>query len=476
MVVFDKVTEKIHSLGSPLAVKASLDSLPPSYPDSYTWQDIRAELITPGLVPGILVALLLPNHIQPHDTDDADRTVVEMNVSRAILPESTNDEENDTIATRTLGLEVYRTISTQLSLHLTQQALLTLAAFTREADPWSTNGSLGLVTPILESQVLADDKYEVRKTLIAETILEDFIRPLFAKSKPEAITISGRKTGYKNTERKSAGADDSPETKPWKYTAPYSITVFKWAVEKSDEQIISENWPLYIPVLVTLAEDPDTTIRARGLKILLEFLSKFPNKSLAETGLGQVFTDAVMPTLSYLPGLTPADESVQLLKPAYSNLVVLSRKLYPEARYSAEKGCYLDRVLRDGVFTGYDHSKEHVKVAEVLVNASMEIVEEMGIYSIKHLKILQYLFNMYSPILDDPFSTSHPSSLIAATKAVQIVLRNCWPRMDQKHYQDEIVKMLTLSWINILDDVELAKNDPSMARLENHFRKELQLS
>ena len=150
---------------------------------------------------------------------------------------------------------------------------------------------------------------------------------------------------------------------------------------------MSENWPLYIPVLVTLVEDPDTKVRSRGLAILTVFLSKFPNKTLAQTGLGDVFTEAVIPTLSYLPSLTPPGESVQLLGPAYVALLVLSRKLFPNHRHSKEKGQYLDKFLREGIFTSSDHAKEHFNIVEVLVEASSSIVDEMGIYSVKHLRV-----------------------------------------------------------------------------------------
>lgn len=142
---------------------------------------------------------------------------------------------------------------------------------------------------------------------------------------------------------------------------------------------------------MTLIEDPSTEIRARGLKILLTFLYKFNNKPLIETGLGDVFTQAVKSTLSYLPELTPVEESIQLLEPAYSILVLLARKLFSgseaEAKAAVEKGEYLDAVLRDGIFRSYDHAKEHVRIVEVLVRASAKIVEEMGIYAVKHLQV-----------------------------------------------------------------------------------------
>lgn len=53
-------------------------------------------------------------------------------------------------------------------------------------------------------------------------------------------------------------------------------------------------------------------------------------------------------------------------------------------------------------------------------------------------------------------------SFLAAVKAMQIVVRMCWPRMGQQCYQDEVVKMLILSWINLLDDTQLDSDQPDI--------------
>lgn len=143
-------------------------------------------------------------------------------------------------------------------------------------------------------------------------------------------------------------------------------------------------------MLLTLADDTATPVRRRGLLILTDFLTKFPDKTLHDTGLAQVFEDAIFPTLSYLPSLTPEEESVELLVPAYSALLCLAKKqpaIGKDGVARAPKNRFLDRMLREGVLGGYFHAKDHVRIVEVLCQQTVAILEEMGVHAVKHLKV-----------------------------------------------------------------------------------------
>lgn len=175
------------------------------------------------------------------------------------------------------------------------------------------------------------------------------------------------------------------------------------------DQLIAKHWPLFIPVLLTLADDPSTAVRRRGLLILTDFLAKFPGRTLHDTGLAKVFEDAIFPTLAFLPSLTPDDESVQLLVPAYGALLRLADKQQQQQPTTATPAAaargtkeeqqqpgvlpggakigLLDKVLREGVFMGYFHAKEHVRIVEVLCQQTAVILNEMGIHAVKHLKV-----------------------------------------------------------------------------------------
>jgi len=126
---------------------------------------------------------------------------------------------------------------------------------------------------------------------------------------------------------------------------------------------------------------------------------------LLQTGLADVFEDAITPTLMFLPSLTPVDESVQLLEPAYQALFTLGDILYRDTqlksratRDGAEKDKneiekkekefkFWDRVIRKGILTGYAHANEYPAIVEVLVRNLGVVIEKMGIKAVKHLKV-----------------------------------------------------------------------------------------
>lgn len=150
--------------------------------------------------------------------------------------------------------------------------------------------------------------------------------------------------------------------------------------------MISKSWPLFIPVLLTLLDDNATRVRARGLTLATEFLTKFPSKTLRETGLASVFEQAIFPTVNFLPNLTPEDESVRLLGPTFAALLVLSGKI--SAGVGLKEGNELrDKILREGIFMAHFHAKEHVRIVEVLFQQTAALVTDLGIHAVKHLKV-----------------------------------------------------------------------------------------
>lgn len=153
------------------------------------------------------------------------------------------------------------------------------------------------------------------------------------------------------------------------------------------DEIVSEAWPLFIPPLVTLLDDSKTEIRVRGLEIIASFLQNFPARLLKQTGLGEVFEEAIMPTLLYLPNLTPADESITLLRPAYDALYILADCRFPLKEEQAAKMRSMDRIMRHGILQGYHHSSEHPQIVKVLVEELDKMANRMQIHSVTYLKV-----------------------------------------------------------------------------------------
>lgn len=134
--------------------------------------------------------------------------------------------------------------------------------------------------------------------------------------------------------------------------------------------------------------------------MLSAFLPKFPPKLLAQTGLGPVFEDAILPTVLFLPSITPVEESLQLLPPAYMALEALGEiRFSDEEKEKKEKMKFLDRVIRKGILLGYYHASVHHSIVEVLLQHLSILVFKMGIHSVKHLKVHQIFVSIERFIL-----------------------------------------------------------------------------
>lgn len=130
------------------------------------------------------------------------------------------------------------------------------------------------------------------------------------------------------------------------------------------------------------------------------FWSRCPGDLMRQTGLAQVFEDAVFPAVLYLPSLTPVEESVAILNAAYPALMVLvginlelaANELCTEATtatFTQGQQKLLDRLVREGILVGYHHASEHVRIVELLCYQLRCIVNWMGILTVKYLKVRQ---------------------------------------------------------------------------------------
>ena len=154
----------------------------------------------------------------------------------------------------------------------------------------------------------------------------------------------------------------------------------------SQEPLINNTWYLAIPVLLTLDDDPTTRVRSRGLALTARFLDKISSQVLRNTGLVGAFQQAIFPTLNFLPSLTPEDESIQLLGPAFSALLILSEQVSTSTGLT-EATKMRDTILREGVFAAFFHAREHVRIVEVLFRHAAALIKALQIHAVKHLKV-----------------------------------------------------------------------------------------
>ncbi|MCJ1250460.1 hypothetical protein MMC30_007688 [Trapelia coarctata] len=329
-----------------------------------------------------------------------------------------------------------------------------LASFTDERDLWTRSEALEAAEALLNrylSRFTADDRNALTKLLIG--LLQTRVRPHFAKSKSNAITDQGRKSAYPQSSAVDA-SEAEVEIKPWKFREVYIVTVFRWILLNLTESTIQAQWPLVISPLLSLLDDEATESKIKGCELLGIFLKAAPSSLLQRTGLGEIFQDSLMPCLSYLPTLTPEEESVRLLSSVYPTLITLIRRRYATATRDGDKQRIkaLDKILRVGILNGYAHAVENVTIATLLVSQVTALVNQLGIASAKHLK---HLIPLLSDTLSAPFGLAHPPLLKASALALQAIILNDWPRI--AYYRGDILRGITACWCGMQDDGRTSK-------------------
>lgn len=94
-----------------------------------------------------------------------------------------------------------------------------------------------------------------------------------------------------------------------------------------------------------------------------------------------------MPCLLCLPSLVSADESIEILEGAYVAIILLNQVQFPGEKHRKQRMNSLEKVLIDGIFKGYAHAGENVKIAELLIQKMISLVRELGIEVVKYSKV-----------------------------------------------------------------------------------------
>ena len=145
--------------------------------------------------------------------------------SPSLTPDAISKEQNLSL----LGLELLSHL--QAKIRPEQDRSLTtlvtcLAAFSDENDPWSSITCSERASSLIEK--IIRDRNHLGSLL--QALLEQEIRPRFAKSKSPAITQQGRKAIDPMPDNQAFNVDLEAESKLWKYRDVYMVTVFRWVL------------------------------------------------------------------------------------------------------------------------------------------------------------------------------------------------------------------------------------------------------
>lgn len=112
--------------------------------------------------------------------------------------------------------------------------LTCLASFTDLNDPWTCSKAMDHAYSLSEDYAASGNL-----STILTGLLQERIKPLFAKTKNPAITQQGRKAIDPLPIASAAGNDLDGEARPWRYHDAYIVTVFQWVLEHLDVRTIT---------------------------------------------------------------------------------------------------------------------------------------------------------------------------------------------------------------------------------------------
>ncbi|KAG8428150.1 hypothetical protein J3459_006045 [Metarhizium acridum] len=88
-----------------------------------------------------------------------------------------------------------------------------------------------------------------------------------------------------------------------------------------------------------------------------------------------------------------------------------------------------------------------------------KVVSCLGIFSIKHLKDL---LDVIESVMCDPFGADHPGVLTSAAEALIVIITNCWPRISNTKRVEQILRILSVCWLNMNNEASQSTHEGSM--------------
>ena len=158
-------------------------------------------------------------------------------------------------------------------------------------------------------------------------------------------------------------------------------------LKKMQQREIEDNWHLVTPSIMTLVDDEVLTLKIKGCEYMRCLFDRASPQLLERSGLNNVFMEALMPFLLYLPPLTPEEESVQLLRSVYPTLKAMARASGSEVSSPKARRRLLSKIMRAGIINGLQQAGEYPQVAEFLLTALSNFVKDLGIWSVSFLRV-----------------------------------------------------------------------------------------
>jgi hypothetical protein len=318
------------------------------------------------------------------------------------------------------------------------------------------------------------------------TLLLDVIKPLFSTTQHPSLAPSGRKAAFAPppsllhaSSPLIFGDADQP---PWKrhfatLTAPLLRAIIgSYPFIPNDDRgaVLEDQIFLLTPALLNLLDDGTPTIKTTGFELLHDLsnlLSGAKSPILHNSGLTEVFINALESDFMLLPTLTPEAESLDILGSLYPALIALiaadspdlpstSSLRYPNDPSHAKAEAARQRllssiVLNKGILPSLAHlsagvATSHPPIVALLLEQLRITLESMGIYATSNL---QTLLPLLRGIITEPFSMAAPRMVLAALDCLNALISACEQRI-REHWWPEILRALVGGWLAVEDELE----------------------
>lgn len=337
-------------------------------------------------------------------------------------------------------------------------------------------------------EAVKDKQGELTTSLIRH-FLQLTIRPLFAKMQ----TANTTETGHKNlnsVRQRYESAEDDEAARPWKHPKnEYALHLLSWAVCNLNSQLTEKNWPLLVPPLLALVDDVEPVFKAKGCQLISALLKCTPPSLLKRTGLAEVFQQAMSLCLSYLPTLTPEDDSILLLSEAYPALFQLAEVVYltpattredPLIFAKKQTRSRMDRyseLLHVHILPSIGHvADSNPRINITLLSQLKLIIVAKGIHIIADLvHLVPLLKNLWTA----PFVATFPPLLTAVANTLQQLIANAWPRVI--FWRVDMLQGICFAWLQIIEEEvrwtdDLSSPDAGRVLLElDHAKHQMKL-
>jgi tRNA nucleotidyltransferase (CCA-adding enzyme) len=260
----------------------------------------------------------------------------------------------------------------------------------------------------------------------------------------------------------------SQQPSPWKNPRlSYVLDLLGWSIRALNGSEIEAKWHMLVPPILRMIDDAEVEWKAKGchlLNVLLQSLryhsamhasattvgKERPSIFLQRTGYHNVFTDTLLPLFAYVPSLTPEADAVALFEGAFLAMTSLAGFLPTEGSKGESRARFLDKILREGVFSPLAHfptPSTYPELATVILTYLRVLLGLLGIESVKHLA---NTIPLLSAILQEPLILTHKKMALSTLKALQAVILNAWPRVPA--YRGAIMMGLCLFWSRYVEE------------------------